>query len=397
MQRQPETSARARWRESDPWIVGPTAIVATLLVVGLVNTWLDGSDDQPRLYGLVALGVVGLGLAVRGNPAAAVVAAVLVAAESLDPAPGGTWAVAGGLLFLFAVQHARLESVVAGVAFAATGVLANTPWATGLDIGVIGFFSLATAMVGVAQWVQAQRRYVVAEVGRRREETERRRVEVARSVAEERLRIARDLHDSVAHHIAVVSVQTNLARASLSVSTDAADRALQVVQTAARDVLADLQRVLGVLRDEPSAAEPPPGVRPDRVGDLAATYGEIGLRIESTGLDLLASVPDQTGAALYRVLQEAFTNAHRYGDGHATLSVERTPDDVLEVTVRNAVDASTVALSSGGGHGLVGMTERVSELGGSLATGVDGPEFVVRARVPLDVVRTPGPGPEVAR
>lgn len=378
----PGASPRSRWRGWDPWIVGATSVVAIVLVVGLVNTWVGDPDDRLYLGGLLVLGLVGLGLAVRANPAAAVVAVTLVAAEVRDPAPGGTWAVAGGLLFLFALQRPRLDAVLAGVTFGATGMFAEAPWsASWLDARVVGIVTLAGAMVGVAQWVQAQRRYVVAEVGRRHEETERRRVEVARGVAEERLRIARDLHDSVAHHIAVVSVQTNLARASLSVSTAAADRALQVVQTAARDVLADLQQVLGVLREEPRP-DTAALTRSGSVRDLAASFGEIGLQVESSGLDLLPTAPAEVGATVYRVVQEAFTNAHRYGDGHAVLSLERAADGVLVVTVRNVVDASAVAAGSGGGHGLVGMTERVGELGGSLTAGVDGPEFVVRASVP---------------
>jgi signal transduction histidine kinase len=319
---------------------------------------------------------------------------LLVAVEVQDPAPEGTWAVGGALLFMFALQRQRLDAVLAGTAFAVVGALVDAPWSKGgIGGGVFGIFTLAAAMVGIGQWVQAQRKYVVAEVGRRREETERRRVEVARHVVEERLRIARDLHDSVAHHIAVVNVQTNLARANLPVSIDAADLALQSVQTAARDVLSELQLVLGVLRDEPDATGARAGVgtdvQSDRVQDLASSYQELGLHIESTGLDLFPTLPKQTRAAVYRILQEAFTNAHRYGDGNASLSLKRTNDGCLEVNVRNAINPSTVASSGGGGHGLIGMKERVGALGGSLDAKSQGHEFVIRARVPATAGLTP--------
>ena len=211
----------------------------------------------------------------------------------------GTWAVAGGLLLLF-VRRPRLDAVAAGVLFAGTGVLADVPWSSiTVDGGAFSLIALAAAAVGVGQWVQAQRRYVVAEVGRRREEAERRREEVTRHVAEERLRIARDLHDSVAHHFAVVSVQTNLARAQLRTSPPAADSALQNVQTAARSALQELQVLLGVLRDEPDAAVPA-----GQVGDLVASYRRTGLDVESTGLEVFSSLAADARPAVYRVLQE---------------------------------------------------------------------------------------------
>jgi signal transduction histidine kinase len=397
---EPDRPPRSVLRGVDPWRLAATLVVALALAAGSIDMVTgDGRGHVGFLAAVLVLGLAGLVAALRDNALAAVVATLLVAAEVRDPAPAGTWAVAGGLLFLVALRRERLDAVVAGTVFAATSILADSPWAEEwVDGGVFGFFTLAAAMVGVGQWVQAQRKYVVAEVGRRREELERRRVEVARSLAEERLRIARDLHDSVAHHIAVVSVQTNLARAQLAVSPEAADLALQSVQTAARDVLAELQQVLGVLRDEPDAA----GVtatqdrRPDRLDDLVATYREIGLDTRPTGLELFPVLPPVHHAAVYRILQEALTNAHRHGDGRATLVLERDDDGGwLTLTVRNLAGATAAGASGGGGHGggghgLIGMQERALALGGSMDAGPEGPEFVVRVRVPVALVADGG-------
>lgn len=367
----------------DPWTAAATAVVVVSLVAGSVGAWFEDSATPAPGAGVILLGLVGLLLAGRHSWLTAVIAAVLVAAEVRDMSPGGTWAVAGGLLFLVALRRQRLDAVVAGVAFAGAGVLADAPWARGaLDGGVLGLITLAAAMVGVGQWIQAQRRFVAAEIGRRHEESIRRREEVARHVAEERLRIARDLHDSVAHHISVVSVQTNLARASLASSPDTADSALEAVQSASRSVLEELQVVLGVLRVEPAETDLPPDVSADRIRDLASSYGRIGLEVQSAGLQHLAELPARARAAVYRVLQEALTNAHRYGDGHARLALERVGDRQVELTVRNAVNPRAVPPAPAGGHGLVGMAERVSDLGGSLRAGPERGEFVVSVRLP---------------
>lgn len=376
----------ARVRALDPWIAGTTTAVTIALAAGLVLV-LVGDDDRALLLGVLVLGAVGLVCAVRAHTLGAVISVALAAIEVQDPAPPATWAVAGGLLLLFSLQRPRLDALLAGTAFAVTGVVVDSPWSGGLDGGVFGIYTLAAAVVGIGQWVQAQRKYVVAEIGRRREEAERRRVQVDQHVAEERLRIARDLHDSVAHHIAVVSVQTNLARASLPVSVDAADRALQSVQAAARDVLSELQQVLSVLRDHP--ADPPPGPQAgpgttlDRVLELAQRYAAIGLSVDPTGLDLLPGLPQETQAVLHRVIQEALTNAHRYGDGHVTLLLEPTRDGV-SLTIRNRIDPSPGARASsgGGGHGLTGMTERLDALGGTLSAQREDHDFVIRARLP---------------
>jgi signal transduction histidine kinase len=383
-------TVRAMLRGLDPWIAGTAAVVSIALIAGAIVTWLS-DDDQIFLFAVLALGAVGLVCAIRGNSLGALIAVVLAAIEVQDPAPPATWTVAGGLLLLFSLQRPRLDAVLAGTAFAVTGVPIETPWSTGgLDGGAFGIYTLAAAMVGIGQWVQAQRKYVVAEVGRRHEETERRRVQVVQHVAEERLKIARDLHDSVAHHIAVVNVQTNLARASLTVSIEAADRALESVQTAARDVLSELQQVLSVLRDQPGDSatrtqqDLEPGLAKDRVLELVQRYTEIGLRVDHTGLDLLSELPPATQTALYRVTQEALTNAHRYGDGAVTVHLS-LPYDELALTVRNRIDPAPQdrVPSGGGGHGLTGMAERVDSLDGRMSAQREDHDFVVRVRLPF--------------
>ncbi|MGC5562903.1 sensor histidine kinase [Streptomyces sp. FR-108] len=378
------------WTRSDPWAAGGTLAVAVALSVGALSAVVGDHAGSPTLWVVVALGAAGLGLAVRASAFAVAVAALLAAVEIRDPAPWGTWAVAGGLLFLFTLRRPRFDAIAAGAVVAGGTMLATyNPYAPGQDHGSVGAFGIVTltaAMVGVGQWVQAQRRYVIAEVGRRRQEAERRREEVARHVAEERLRIARELHDSVAHHLAVVSVHTNLAKAHLDPSQQASRRALDEVQAATRSVLEELGVVLGVLRASETEIAPAAPVDAAMLGELLESFAGIGLKVTTSGLDHLLALAPVARTAARRLLQESLTNARRYGDGAATVSVEPPAGGYLTLSVRNPwVPRETE--SAGSGLGLVGMEERVHALGGTFHAGPDAEGFLVTAQLPATAPR----------
>ncbi|MFD0311206.1 sensor histidine kinase [Streptomyces sp. NPDC127119] len=378
------------WTRSDPWAAGGTLAVGVALAVGAASAVFGDHAGTATLWGIVALGAVGLVLAVRAWSPAVAVAALLAALEIRDPAPWGTWAVAGGLLFLFALRRPRLDAIVAGAVVAGGTLLAAyNPYASRQDSGGVGAFgivTLAAAMVGVGQWVQAQRRYVVAELGRRRQEAERRREEVARHVAEERLRIARELHDSVAHHLAVVSVHTNVAKASLASSPEASRRALDEVQAATRSVLEELGVVLGVLRASESEVAPAAPVDAAVVDELLESFAGIGLKVGAEGLDHLLALAPVARTAARRILQESLTNAQRYGDGGAHVTVDPPAGGYVTLSVRNAWVPRETG-SAGSGLGLVGMEERVHALGGTFHAGPDAKGFLVTAQLPAAAPR----------
>ncbi|PSM39606.1 hypothetical protein C6Y14_31095 [Streptomyces dioscori] len=378
------------WKRSDPWAAGGTLAVVVALAVGAASAVLGDHAGSATLWVIVALGAAGLVLAVRAWTAAVVVAALLAALEIRDPAPWGTWAVAGGLLFLFALRRPRFDAIAAGAVVAGgTMLAAYNPYASWQDSGGVGAFgivTLAAAMVGVGQWVQAQRRYVVAELGRRRQEAERRREEVARHVAEERLRIARELHDSVAHHLAVVSVHTNVAKASLDSSPEASRRALDEVQAATRSVLEELGVVLGVLRASESEVAPAAPVDAAVVGELLESFEGIGLKVGAEGLDHLLALAPVARTAARRILQESLTNAQRYGDGGATVTVDPPAGGYVTLSVRNPWVPRETG-SAGSGLGLVGMEERVHALGGTFHAGPDPKGFLVTAQLPAAAPR----------
>ncbi|MFF3485481.1 sensor histidine kinase [Streptomyces sp. NPDC002701] len=373
---------------ADRWVFGGVLATVAALAVGGVAAAVGDQAGTAMLWAILGTGAAGVVLAARASSLAVVIACLLAALEVRDTAPYGTWAVAGGLLFLFALRRPLFDAVAAGVLIAASALSSTyVPWWASGGEGAFGFVALVVAAVGVGQWVQAQRRYVVAEVGRRRQEAESRRQEVARHVAEERLRIARELHDSVAHHLAVVSVHTNVARANLTRSPQVAERALGDVQAATQSVMEELGVVLGVLRASESDPVPPTPVDAAMIDDLLRSFEGIGLRVRADGLDHLLALAPLALTAAQRLLQEALTNAQRYGDGAAAVVVDAPVNGYVTLSVRNAwVPGETT--SAGSGLGLVGMEERVHLLGGTFHAGPDTDGFLVSAQLPATAPRT---------
>lgn len=369
---------------SDRWALGGMLTVVVALLVGAVNAVVTRPEDSATLWIILGIGAVGAVLAARTSSLAVIVAALLTGLELRDPEPWGTWVVAGGLLFLFALRRPRLDAVAAGALVAMSALYVS--WLGGGDGGAFGLVSLAAAMVGLGQWVQAQRRYVIAEVGRRSQEAERRREEVARHVAEERLRIARELHDSVAHHLAVVSVHTNVARANCTRSPQVAERALADVQAATQSVMEELGVILNVLRTSEAELLPSAPFDAAMIDDLLLSFEGIGLKIETDGLEHLLMLAPVARTAAQRLLQEALTNAQRYGEGAATVVVDAPVHGYVTLSVRNGWVPREMT-SAGSGLGLVGMEERVHLLGGTFHAGPDTDGFLVTAQLPATAPR----------
>jgi signal transduction histidine kinase len=201
-------------------------------------------------------------------------------------------------------------------------------------------------------------------------------------VAEERQRIARELHDVIAHSVSVMTVQTGAVRRLLRPEQEKERQALETVEATGREALTEMRRLVGLLRDQGAMPEfaPQPGL--GTVGDLLDTVRSAGLPVELAVDGTPRELPPGIDLAAYRVVQEALTNALKYGGtAHAWVSL-RWHDDELELEVAN--DGKGDGRGSGGGHGLAGMQERVSLYGGTLDSGPrDGGGYVVRARLPV--------------
>jgi signal transduction histidine kinase len=215
---------------------------------------------------------------------------------------------------------------------------------------------------------------------------EDREAQAARAVADERRRIAREMHDVVAHSVSVMVVQAGGARRILERDPERAAEAARLIERTGRGALLEMRRLLGVLgsSDEPAAMAPQPTL--DEIGGLVARAEAAGLPVTLQVEGSRRPLPAGAEAAVYRVVQEALTNALKHAGSAPTDVLLRWDPEALEVTVsdRGGSRASAAPLPSGG-HGIVGMRERVRIYGGELSARPrpDG-GFVVRARLPLD-------------
>ncbi len=261
---------------------------------------------------------------------------------------------------------------LAGVAVGAIG-LAVSRDADAADVAV-NYFVFVTAWVA-GDTVRSQRERV-ALVDAQREE------EARRAVADERVRIARDLHDVVAHHLSVIVVQAEAAQEVLATRPDRAGDAMGTVADTARTALGELRLVVGVLRSDGGRA-PQPDL--DAVDDLVASVRQAGLEVAVRTEGEPRVVGGVVGVAAYRVVQEALTNVLRHAAAGQAEVALAYGDDALVVTVSDDGRGGRMPdPDRPGGHGLAGMRERVTVLGGSLDAGprAEG-GFAVRARLPL--------------
>ncbi|MFJ3755777.1 sensor histidine kinase [Streptomyces sp. NPDC090080] len=280
------------------------------------------------------------------------------------------------------LRAALLTMTVLTTAAMAAGPL---PWYAQENLAIFAW----TGIGATAGDAVRSRRAVVQAIRERAERAERTREEEARRrVAEERLRIARDLHDVVAHHIALVNVQAGVAAHVMDKRPDQAKEALAHVREASRSALNELRATVGLLRqsgDPEAPTEPAPGLH--RLEELADTFRNAGLRVEVARADQGTTLPAAVDLAAYRIIQEALTNVRKHAgpEAKAEVSVVRVGPHI-EVTVLDdgPGEGAESAATEGGGHGLLGMRERVTALRGTLTTGPRyGGGFRVHAILPV--------------
>jgi signal transduction histidine kinase len=207
------------------------------------------------------------------------------------------------------------------------------------------------------------------------------------AVAAERTRIARELHDVIAHSVGVMVVQAGAAEQMIPIAPDRATTAVQSVQECGRQALTDLRRLLGVLRpDGEDAGElaPQPGL--GDVPDLLERLGAAGLAVRLTSSGRVRPLTPGVDLAAYRIVQEGLTNVLKHAGATGAFLDVRYDDGGVEIEIRNAAGEATVRRRvDGAGHGLVGMRERALMCGGSFAAGPeDGGGFAVRVRLPAE-------------
>ncbi len=182
--------------------------------------------------------------------------------------------------------------------------------------------------------------------------------------------LARDLHDSVGHSVTAIVLQASAARRVLETDQAFVAGALEAIEVQGRDAMDELDRVLAVLRDEPSGMRPASGL--GDIDDLVGRTRAAGLPITLERRGDLAAVPPAIGREGYRVLQEALTNVLRHASGATTSAVVAAGAEGLEILVVNGPGVAIVPGRESGGRGLRGISERVGAVGGTLEHGPDG-------------------------
>lgn len=395
------------------WIRRHPATADLLLGAGLGLLFVAGSvvspdwlsDEAPvdltlTAPGFVLTAVAAVGLTQwRRRPAATLAVLTMSTAVSLV----GGWQAHLAMLALalamygFTVRSPRTRALAAACAVTiavgiggVVGGLWRDDWHH-LDTIVL----LVWTSTAIAVAVQDRRTTIAALEDRARRAEESREATARRRVVEERVTIARELHDVIAHHVAVMSVQSGVAEHLLERDPAAARVALGHVRGSARAVLSELQAVLGVLRQDETAAPVAPAPGLSGLGELIASFRATGAHLETRVPTVLPLLPPAADAAAFRLVQEALTNVQKHAaTASTTVRVEVLSDSVL-VAVSNTRPAlhprtaepgewDAPAGGAGSGLGLVGMRERVTAAGGSLEAGPT-PQggFTVAARLPL--------------
>ncbi len=342
--------------------------VAGLTVVA--GLFAAGHQDGGASWGVVLPGVAGLLLAWRRERPVAVLVAVaaLTLAYWLGGFPGGpVWLPLIVAFFSAHYEGHRLAAALSlGVGWLAFAFVA--PLVRGNDVTAVGAAGLAgwlLVLLGAAEVVRT-RRDARADLARRR-------------AGEERLRIARELHDVLAHDISLINVQAGVALHLIDERPEQAREALAAIKHASKDALGELRSVLDALRaDDPAPRTPTAGLA--GLDGVVTGAAAAGLRVETAVEGEAEPLPAALDLAAFRIVQEAVTNVVRHaGTAHAAVRLRYRPDElVVEVT-----DEGHGGAVNGHGNGLAGMAERAAALGGTLEAGPrPGGGFRVHARLP---------------
>jgi signal transduction histidine kinase len=335
----------------------------------------------------------------RSHPAIVVSLLVAVFCASIPWAP--TAAVAGLLCAAYSVarygtRRPRLAAGAVGIVALAAAVYTSFIVPYQEVKGALHFVLFGYGIAWLAgDRVRTHRAYVAA-LEERAVRLERERDEQAqRAAEEERMRIARELHDVVAHNVSLIAVQAGAVRATSAAHPERAGEALGLIERTARTTLSELRALLGVLRknDEDDGAKPPLRPQPSlaQMDELVEHARAAGLRVTARVEGRVQPLAAMTDLCAYRILQESLTNAAKHSPGCTVRVLLRWEKDALTIAVADGGGKAGPGQPewSGPGHGLAGRRERVALAGGELRAGPAQGGFMVEARLPLGGDDTP--------
>jgi signal transduction histidine kinase len=377
----------------------PPGLLDWTLALGLTayaeaDVWLrPGVVPGPKLVGAVGLALMTMPLALRRRwpLAVAFVSMAALAAESLAAggAPEGGVVLLPVLLVLYTLgAHERLLRALAGAGLVLAAVVVQSvqdPKVAGVgDVVLVdGFFF---GLIGCSVWLVGRyarrRRGAETVLESRTRLLEREREQQAAVIAAERGRIARELHDVIAHTVSVMGIQAAAAAEVIDSEPWRARAPLESIQATARDAVEELRRLLGVLRDDRESVELAPQPNLGGLEDLVERARESGIPVELSIEGERRELPAGIELAAYRIVQEALTNIRKHAGAARARVLVGYCLKYLDVLVED--DGPGRSKTRGVGHGLVGMRERTALYGGTLEAGPrPGGGFAVRARLPF--------------
>jgi signal transduction histidine kinase len=360
-------------------------VVGAVITIGGVLHGGDGARPGPIALGLAAAASLAWRRRAPGWTLAVSGALALILLHE-DPSAGATAVLAPAVaLYSLALTRSRASQLLAAVAAVAAVVLADALHSGNPTLlQTLGHVLLVAIPLLAADAHRTRHAYVTL-LRERLELAERtREQEGERRAEQERMRIARDLHDVVAHTLTTINVQAATAAELLDGNPGHARAALETIEDASREAIGELRAILGVLRDgedRDAPLTPAPGL--DDVADLVRRTREEGVdvHIDVAG-ERPARVPDAVSLAAFRIVQESLTNARRHAAGAAVRVRLAYEPSGLTLAVENAAGTATNGNGATAGVGIMGMTERASALGGTLRAGRLAEGFRVDAELP---------------
>lgn len=366
-------------------LISDGALVGLVVVLALVGP-LDEPDGPPRWQWLLAVALTATALLMRRRSALLATAGVLLAwAVAYAPAAADDppFQFIAMLIAAYALgaHEDRTRGLLGLAALSVVFVVMNITRGLETADALVGPVAFATVYGFAAALSRGRRRSADLEAHAARLAAER--DERAReAVAAERAHIARDMHDALGHAISVMTLQIGAVRTRLAPDQEPERRTLLEAERTGRDSVAELRRMLGILRDEPRELRPPAGLN-----GLDATVENVRAAGVSLDVDVdpsAAALPPGVDAAAFRIAQEALTNVVRHApQAHASVRIARHADAVL-IEVTDDGGGRAPAAPGEPGHGITGMRERVNMYDGSLVAGATpAGGWTVTARLPL--------------
>jgi len=394
-------SVRTWWRSLDRRVLDATVAALLLVVTALplaTRSLVAGQRPSDIWAYLLAVALCVPFVFHRRFPVAAITVAcgalVLYAIGRYNAYPGLPIFVLVAGISLHSTRRRALLAAGLGAAAISVAVWLQPEGVATASTWVASLLAVAVAWLWGENLRNRRARWAAMEERARRLEAEREERD-RQAVTDERLRIARELHDVVAHSMSVIAVQSGVANHVIDSRPAQARQALATIEATSRSALVELRRLLGVLRpgDDPVASlEPNPGMA--EIGRLAEQIRSAGVEVELKVEGEPGDLPPGVDLSAFRIAQEGLTNVLRHGGNVARMLVRYSPGAVaVEIADDGRPGAADEAPAGGTGHGLIGMRERVAVFGGDLTAGlVPGGGYRMAARLPYAAAAGAGEG-----